>query len=165
MTSDLNDLLGSGGAPAFKFQTIGDTIRGTIVSTETRQQRDYATGDLKFWDDGKPMMEAVITLQTDLRDPTIQDDDGQRRIFVRGRLLGALRDARTAAKVDRIDVGGTLAVRYTGDGEPPKPGFRPPKLFTAEYRPPAEQVNDLLGDTPTPQGGQGPVQATGSLLG
>ena len=37
--------------------------------------------------------------------------------------------------------GGKIAVKYTGDGEPSKPGFNPPKLFEARYEAPKDSVD------------------------
>lgn len=161
MSIDPNDILLSGGAPAFKFENIGDTVKGEVVSAEARQQTDYATGDLKTWKDGKPMMEVVVTLQTDLRNDG--DDDGQRRIFVRGQMTTALRDALKAANA-RLEPGGTLAVQFTGTKPSETRGFQPAKQFVAQYVPGAPAaVNDLLGANTTHTTDTAPVAAA-SLL-
>lgn len=137
------DLLREGGT-SFKFDTIGKVCKGTVVSAEGRQQTDYATKKPKTYDDGKPMMELVITLQTDERDPDNADDDGKRRLYARGEMLKAIRTA-TGGKMEE---GGTLAVKYTGDGTPKQAGFNAPKLFQAEYKSPAitvpESTDSLL---------------------
>jgi hypothetical protein len=91
------------------------------------------------------MMQVELTLATDQRDPSNTEDDGTRRIFARGALLNAVKDAVRTAKAETVDIGGTLAVRYTGDGEG-KPGMNPPKLFTAQYQPPAPTANAAADD-------------------
>jgi len=69
------DLLEGGGKSA-KFETVGDTTKGQVVSAESRQQTDYTSGEPLTWDDGNPRMQLVITLATDERDPDDPTDDG-----------------------------------------------------------------------------------------
>lgn len=143
----MTDLLAPSGRTA-KYDTIGKTYKGVVVSRETRQQKDIANGTPKFWDSGDPMMEVVIRLQTDDRDEP--GDDGIRNVYARGAMLRAIRDAVSKAQAGTVEIGGTLAIRYDRDGEASKPGFTPPKLFVAQYKPPASTPSaDLLGaDTP-----------------
>ena len=149
-----NDLImGAGGPPAAKFPTVGTIVRGEIVDTAVTQQRDFATGELKAWkNDGSPMMQAVITIQTDQRDPEIDDDNGQRRLFVSSRSMReAIRDAVRTAGGNHLEVGGKFAVQYTGDGEAER-GLNPPKLYKAEYKVPepaaAGDGGGLIDDSP-----------------
>lgn len=135
---DLDGLFNGGGAPAFKFDAIGASVTGTITEATVRQQRDYATGEPKTYDDGNPMKEVVLTLATSLRDSSIEDDDGARRVFVRSAMLSALRDAVREAGARKPEIGGVVTVTYTGDGEPSRKGFNPPKQFNVSYQPPGE---------------------------
>ena len=147
--TDVNDILmGGGGAPTAKFPTIGTVHKGTIVDSTTSQQTDIDQNP-KFWPNGDKMMQAIITIQTDERDPDIDDDDGKRRLFVKGQMQTAVREAVKAAGCKGIAHGGTLAVQYSGDGTPSKPGLSAPKQYTAAYRAPepTADANALLGDT------------------
>lgn len=144
-TDNLEGFLSGGGAPAAKFVDHGATIKGTITSAELRQQTDL-DGKPKTWDDGNPRMQIVVTLATDERDNSIDNDDGSRRVFVRGEMLKALRAALKQADVKTIEVGGTLAVRYVSDGSPSRAGFNAPKLYNAQYKPPATKGVDLSVD-------------------
>lgn len=141
------DLL-SGGSPVAKFPDIGTIVKGTVVAAVAQQARDMDSGKPKVWDDGNPVMQLVITLQTDLRDPAIDSDDGLRRLFAGGKMLTAIRVA-VQRSGGRLDAGGKLAVKYTGDGDATRKGFNPPKLYSAEYQPAAIQTGGLL-DGPTP---------------
>lgn len=144
-TGNVNDfLMNGGGPPSAKFPTIGTIWKGKILRTELTQQRDYTTGDPKFWDDGNPMMQAVVTIQTDQRDPAVDDDDGHRRLFVKGAMQAAVKEAVLAADARQLEVGGTLAVQYHADGVP-KGRLAPPKLFKAKYTPPSLSVDDFTG--------------------
>lgn len=135
ITESANDLLMGGGGKTAKFPNIGDKIVGTVVSAEPTQQTDI-DGKAKFWDDGKPMMQVVITLQTDSRED--DDDDGVRKLYVKGQMLKAVQEVVRPHK--GLQVGGKIAVQYTGDGEVKQRGYNAPKLYAAQYEPPVISV-------------------------
>lgn len=142
MTADsLEGFLNATGSPAAKFPTIGTLVKGTVTAAELTQQTDPADGKPKTWDNGEPRMQIVVTLATDERDATIDDDDGTRRLFVKGQMLKTVREAVKAAGVKTIEAGGTLAVKYTGDGEKTNPAYTAPKLYVAQYKAPAPAVD------------------------
>lgn len=131
-------LMGGGGAPTASFLTVGTTVRGRITERPTvQQQRDMKTGENKFWPDGNPMMQLVITLQTDEHDHTLPDDDGRRRLFVKGQMKNAVADAVRAAGAPGLEVGGVLAVTFTHELPATQRGFNPPKQYAATYTPAA----------------------------
>lgn len=152
--SDL--IMGGGGKPAAKFDTIGTVVKGQIVEVTTGQQRDFTTKEPLFWQPNRkpgtqptdrPVMQAIITVQTGERDPSIDGDDGERRIFVGGRnIRDAVRDAVVKSGAKDIRVGGTLAVKYTAGAG----GAGDPKQFIAEYAPPAVGVGLLDGTLTSP---------------
>lgn len=148
ITSDAIDLLNRSGSPTASFKEKGTTVKGTIVSIEKTQQQDYATKTPKTWDNGDPMWQLVITLNTAERDADIEGDNGDRRVFAKGQMIDAVREAfRTAGA--QPEVGGTLAIQYDSDGTP-KNGMNPPKHYIAAYEPPKQQAiatnaADLLG--------------------
>jgi hypothetical protein len=139
-TTSVEDFLAAGGAPAAKFPSIGTTIKGIVESSVVSQQTDISTGKPKCWDDGNPRMQIVITLATDERDVAIDNDDGHRRLFVKGQMLTALKDALRTAGVTAPEVGATLAVQYREDGEQKTAGFSAPKLYGAQYKSAAASV-------------------------
>lgn len=143
---DANDFLMGGGIPAAKFETIGTTVSGQICAQpEVTQQSDLDTGKPLFWDDGRPRMQLVVTVQTDQRDPEIADDDGKRKFYIRAKLQDAVRQAVRASQAKGLEVGGTLAITYVADGEQKKRGYNPPKIYSATYAPPsAAQANAFL---------------------
>lgn len=150
--SSVSDFLAPSGGKSASLGDIGDTIRGTVVSAETRQQTEFGTDKLLFWDDGGPMMQLVIALQTDQRDG--EDDTGIRNLYVKGSkkpesmsLAAALIVALKKAGA-QLEVGGTLAVKYVGEGKPSKPGFNPPKQYEMAYKAPALDTGGLLDDAP-----------------
>ncbi|ARQ95507.1 hypothetical protein I5G81_gp68 [Mycobacterium phage Shandong1] len=137
MSNDSYGFLGGGGPASAKFKTYGDTVGGVItVEPEQRQQTDLNTNEPLTWKDGSPRMQLVVTVQTDLNDPEIEDDDGLRRLFVKGEMRKAVQKAVIAAGAKGLDVGGELHVTYVGDGEK-KGNLTPPKLYTAKYTKPA----------------------------
>lgn len=141
MTDTLEGFLGGGGSPSASFKEVGTVVKGTVTAAELSQQTEFGTGTPKTWDDGKPMMQIVVTLQTDERDATIDDDEGERRLFVKGAMLKSLRDAVKGAGVKTVEVGGTLAVKYTGDAAPSKPGLNGAKQYVVQYKVPEPAVD------------------------
>jgi hypothetical protein len=146
-TTTADQFLMGGGASAAKFETVGDSISGTIAeSPEVRQQTDIATNEPVFWPSGDPKMQLIVTLQTKEREGV--DDDGKRRVYVKGKsLTEAVREAVKQTGAKGLEVGGSLTVTYTGDGTASQRGFNPPKLYSATYgRPDTTAASgDFLG--------------------
>ena len=140
------------GVPAAKFENPGDTVRGVVVSVTVAQQRDFRTKSPLFWDDGNPRTQALIVLQTAERSADIDDDDGKRQLYVKrpSALLKAIIGALGATKFSQ-SIGGTLAVKYTGNGEPAERGISPPKLYAAKFTP-AGGTDAAPGPQPAFQG-------------
>lgn len=154
-------LMGGGGAPTAKFPTPGTVVGGRIIEPPSiEQQRDIKTGEHKTWSNGDPMMQLVVTVQTDQRDPAIEDDDGKRRIFVKGVMKNAVADAVRVTGAKGLEVGGQLWVKYTHDGVAKERGMSPPKQYDAKYTAAAaahlgvtDQVNTATGEITTPPPG------------
>lgn len=125
-TPNANDvLMGGGGSPALKFTTPGDNAKGRIIAPpEVFQTRKYdkdnpGAGDLQFYPSGDPIMGIAVDLATDLRDPSIEDDDGTRRFYIDGRYIkGDVRDAVRAAGAPGLEVGGVLDITFTHREDP-----------------------------------------------
>jgi hypothetical protein len=147
MSTDVDNWFLGDSAPALSFPDVGTTYEGQIIQTAMRQATDITTGKPKFWDNGDPVMQAVITLDTELRDAESDHDDGVRRLFV-GSLNMKLAIAKAMKDVGArsLQAGGTLKVRYTGNGEASKKGFNPPKEYIARYTPPAA-VDDFFDES------------------
>jgi hypothetical protein len=144
MTINVEDFLSGGGAASAKFPTPGTTVKGTIESAVVQQQTDFATGSPKTWDDGNPMLQLVVTLATDERDDSIDNDDGTRRVFIKGQMRSAVAEAVKLAGAKAVERGATLAIQYKGDGTASKAGFNPPKVYHAQYRSPADKVAEAF---------------------
>lgn len=140
---DATDFLTGGGKPTFKFSNVGDTVVGTLVACEKNQQTE-PDGTLKWFDEAKtkPLQQLVMTLQTDLRDSAIDNDDGQRRIFVKGAMREAVAAAVKKAGAPLAD-GGKLAVRHTGTKPAEIRGHSATKLYEAMYEPPPKVAEDV----------------------
>jgi hypothetical protein len=173
-------------APAWPAAQPGDEIDGIIVERTVSQQTEYVDGktqgDPLWWVNRKPkaipvreaqaqglteddaVTQLVITLQTSLRDPEIDEDDGQRRVYVKGRRMeNAIRDAQRLAGVKKMAEGGRLRIRFTDwDPESQNPK-NPAKLYKAKYEPPATKADDYFSgqDAPPedPWAGQAPADA------
>lgn len=143
MTSyDPNDFLRSG-AKAAKFPTVGTTVKGVVTRLEVTQQIDYDTQKPMTYDDGNPAMQLEITLQTDERED--DGDNGERRLFVKGALKYAVSQA-VRQSGSKLEEGGTLAVRYSGDKPNQNPRFSAIKQYEAVYKAaPAAGVDEFVG--------------------
>lgn len=141
--STVEDVL-AGGAGAFKFDDIGDTCRGRIVGAKTAQQTDVDTGEPKFFSNGDPMMQIVLTIET--------EDGEERALYAKGgryeieegegkSMLDALRDALQAANAKTIDEGGEIAIKFSGLGKKKKAAYSAPKLFKVKYTAPVAGVS------------------------
>lgn len=147
----------AGGVPAVKFPdgAFGTVIGGVITSDpRMQQQRDYTSGEPVVYQDGNPAMQMVITVQTDLRDPAIDGDDGQRAFYVKGQMRQAIGEALRKANARKPERGGRLLVKYIEDKPTTlkngKPG-NPQKIYAAKYEPPAGQAaGQFFDEAPAP---------------
>ncbi len=85
----------------FKFETVGDSIAGTIQRIDTVTNENGTT----------PVMD-------------IKPDDGDARTV----WISQTRLQRRMAEL-RPQKDDKVAIVYSGDGHPSKPGYSPPKLF------------------------------------
>lgn len=108
---------GVGGAPVVKFPAIGDSVTGVVRSIVAQPDTDPA-GNVKTWDSGQPMMVYVFLIDT---------DQGDQRLFVRGNMVTAIREASGGQST----IGKQLTVQHYALGEA-KRGFSAPKLFRAK---------------------------------
>ena len=146
----LDDLMAGNSAPAFftKDSKQGDTVSGVVEKIEVTQMRDYQTQQPAYWNDGKPKEQIHIIIQTSLRDPAVDDDDGRRSLWVKGwgLQLKALRAACRQAGVKSPRVGDTVAERFTGyrqeDNAP-----QPSKVYEFKVTV-KDRASDLIGGAP-----------------
>jgi hypothetical protein len=138
-------LMGSG-AKSAKFETIGAVVGGVIVDDpQVVQQKDIKTGAPKTWDDGNPMMQLVVKVKTDERDPDDAEDDGVRAIYIKAQMRQAVADAVRKAGAKDLEVGGTLKVKFTGTEPASTKGFNDKKIYAAQYEKPAASSGSFLG--------------------
>jgi hypothetical protein len=147
--SDANSFLFGGGGRAAKFDQIGDQVTGKVVSYDVVQQTAMETNEPLTWSDGKPRMQMVVDLQTELNDG--DEDDGIRRVYAKGgnyevaegsgtSLKDAIRDAVKKAGAKEFATGATLTVAFTGMGKKTNRGFAAPKLYRARYEEPKQAM-------------------------
>ncbi len=150
MTHDPNHdpnafLMGGGGGRSAKFDAVGAVVSGVITETpRLTQQTEYGTNKPKVWDNGDPMMQLVVTVQTELREEA--DDDGLRNFYLRGGSKredtnqGAVARAVAAAGASGLEVGGRLSIAYIGDDA--SGSGNPRKRYAAKYERPVVPVGD-----------------------
>ncbi|QIS06799.1 hypothetical protein F5X71_34820 [Nocardia brasiliensis] len=152
---DMESILFGGKGPRAAFKKgdpIGLEVGGVITKApEVVQQTDLKDGKLLYWDDGKPKMQIIVTIQTALREDA--EDDGLRRFFLK-QSTDQLRAVSTALEhvgKREVEEGGFLAIRYIGDGTSTTPGYNAPRLHSAIYSPPKITAqSQILGTTGQP---------------
>lgn len=125
--------------PSAKFTQIGDSHVGRITNMAERPQTDINTGVALTFKDGSPRMQWVITIEKQDGEIVALYAKGGKFKASQGSgesMLNAIGLAVRAANASGVDVGGELAIAFTGLGEQ-APGKAAPKLFTAQYKPPA----------------------------
>lgn len=162
MSYDPMDFFSGGGAPALSWKGVqpGTVYKGKILNQIVEDQTDD-DGNVKTFKSGDPMKQLVLTIQTELRNgegmsqmakermKNLSDDDGQRRLYVKGYMTKAVKDAVLAAGERGTKPGGFIAVKYTGDGEATSAMRQAPKLYTAKYEAPSVELDDF-GDEMAP---------------
>lgn len=106
----LNEAFAGGTRWAITGETEnGVEVGGVILSAEVQQVRDFDTQEPQFWQDGNPMNEVVIEVQTDERDG--ENDRGIRAHHVKTwgdqakELKRALREAGASSPADGLKPG------------------------------------------------------------
>lgn len=117
---------------SFKDAKVGDSFTGIITDTQTVQVRNFATGDPEFWEDGKPKLQIAVTLQTEYNDPTIEDDNGERRVYLFGQKLTAAKAALKEAGLTKLENGTSFTISLAGEKPAKTKGFNPVKLYGIE---------------------------------
>jgi hypothetical protein len=138
MSYDITSELLTSGAPAVKFEQEGDVRKIKIADITKQQETDFDTGEPITWPNGQPKYQFVIT-------GTINGDEV--RLFVKGYMVDALRDALRKANVKPGDSlnGGTLTVKWESTDEPRRKGMNGARRYVAKFEPaPAGIVDDDL---------------------
>lgn len=149
--TDANDILmGGGGKPTASFPEPGAAWGGYIVDGPTAfQEREYdkatgrSDGPLKTFPSGDPIMALHIDIQTDVRDPSIEDDDGIRRIYIQGKeLKNVFREGIRKAGSKGLKRGDWVGLQFTHRDDPMDK--RSLKHWALNYVPAAAPANDVL---------------------
>lgn len=135
-----------GGVPAIKPTNKNVPVRiDKITAVEAVQQTDIKTRAPLFYDNGQPKMQIVVTGLTSERDPERGNDDGMRKLYIKGQARAAVREAVLEAGAEGLELGGALALVWFDDKAPTGPGMSPQKLHKAQYQRPAVDA----GTTPS----------------
>ncbi|RSX53962.1 hypothetical protein D2E25_0268 [Bifidobacterium goeldii] len=138
------------------FEQPGDRVSGIIENVTASQVRDYTTKEPQFWKDGSPCLQVVVTIDTGITDPNVEDDDGRRTVYIKGwgvqrrAWLNALRNAGLK-KASEIKPGDHFTATFTGYGER-NANRQPAKLFeyVIEHQSPADLAMNPPQNMPQP---------------
>ena len=156
----LGDLLAGNSAKAYfgANSQPGDSVTGVIEKIETTQVNDFQTKQPAYWNDGRPKEQIHVIIQTQLRDPSVDDDDGCRSLWIKGWgiQLKAFREACRQAGVKIPKPGDTITERFVGLG-PRGDAPQPLKVFEFHIEP-ASSVNNLVNGSQPQQPGMQQAQ-------
>lgn len=137
---------------SFKNAEVGTVFEGVVTEApKLVQSRDFNTGEPAFWpakpgEAPNPKMSVVIRL--------LLEGDEERSLWAQkpSAMFAALAEAQKQAGA-RIEVGGVLAVKFTGekahtDPEKVRKNLPPQKLYAARYTPPPPKAAADPFDTP-----------------
>lgn len=139
-----NTHLASRGVGSSKFENYGDSHTGTLVEGDVVPQTDPNTGEVKYRKDNiTPIMQLLITWDTDARDPQIPNDNGRRKLYCSWRLEAEIKRAVRASGAEGLEEGGVLTVTYLREEKVPnQPGKA--KIYEAEYVPPKAYIGGTV---------------------
>lgn len=134
----IDDLFTGGGKGpvGIPLKEIGDVAGGVIFKMERLEERDD-NGNTKLNEWGKPKPLFVAWIMTDLRDPENPDDDGSRRLWIKGNALYELKTYLRENGLGAPKVGGQIFIKLIGKKPSGKP--QPMKLHAAKYIPPTTE--------------------------
>jgi len=114
--------------PSAKFPEIGDKVEGVVIELGTSTVPDFddrgRPKGIKYEEDGETPKTQV--------DVTLDLADGSKVVLhTDGAIFYAIGRALAFVGAEDLEVGDTLSVTYTGDGEPSAVGRNAPKQYTA----------------------------------
>lgn len=127
----------------------GEILELTKKQATTYDPDNPGAGEPRFWPDGNPMMQGWITLQTDVRNPEIEDDDGRRVMVLDSKNKREAVHKAVKATGQKIAIGGRLRVEFFGRDPNGKNPDNLPKLYRAVYTPPSEVPVQVAPPTST----------------
>lgn len=110
-----NKHLAATGVRSLKFDNAGESTTGILkdvdlqVVTNTKQEIQYKK------DGVTPKEQLVLTLATELRDPSVDGDDGMRKFYCSWRAEASLKDAYRTAGAEGLEPDAKITITYTGD--------------------------------------------------
>lgn len=149
--ADTSSFFGGGASISWddrKGYVIGAFRGGQIIDKKITGQTKMGTNEIIRWDNGEPRKQMEITVQTGERaDP---QDDGRRRIFVKGDMPRAVREALKKVSAKDVHPGGWFYAAWVSTKPATRAGYNDAKVFDVIYAPPG---------SPDPMAGQPAFQA------
>ena len=156
------DSIDSQSSKSFKFQNPGDSVSGVIESVTASQMHVYdslnqrPTNQPDFFQDGSPKLQVIVTIDTGLTDPSVEDDDGRRSIYIKGygiqrrAWLQAIRNAGLR-KASEIKPGDRFTAKFVGYDPQSKNPNNPAKMYeyVIEHQSPVDlAMNNPMASQP-----------------
>jgi hypothetical protein len=128
-------------------------IRGGVIVDDPKLEvmTEMSTGATIYWDPAertRPKQQLVVTLRCDgsrggaLDERKDAIDDGKRRLYIRGYMVAAVREALQRVSAPGLRQGGELYVVWIDEKPSKTKGFDPARVWAANYVPPSVTVPD-----------------------
>lgn len=137
MSDEFDDLFGKAqkGPATAKLSEIGDEAQGIIFKRQRLEETDDDNNVvMNEW--GKPKPLVVLWIATSLRDPEIEDDDGARRLWLKGNGLWTLQQSIRENELKPPAFGGKVKVWVASKKPNTNPKRKPMKVHGAIYADP-----------------------------
>lgn len=135
--TDTSGFFGGGASISWddkKGYVKGTPRGGQIIDKKITNQTKLGTNEIIKWENGDPRKQMELTLQTAERaDP---QDDGRRRMFIKGDLPRATKAAMKPHGVNDVEIGGWFYAAWVSEKPASRPGYNDAKVFNAVYAPP-----------------------------
>jgi hypothetical protein len=159
---DADSLLFGNSITSAKFASHGDKIAGHLVGKDTQHKAKFNPqnpsdkSELMYFKSGDPVLELILDLQTDERDPEVENDNGVRRVYVPFQMQQALQQAVKEAGIKKsLPLGSHIEITHT-HSVPSKGGGSPRKEYKVVVTGPADKI--ATGTAPaTAVNNDGPV--------
>jgi hypothetical protein len=126
-------------------------VRGGRITDDPKieDMTEMGTGATIYWDPEtrkRPKQQMVVTLLCDgstggaLDERTSATDDGKRRLYIRGYMVAAVREALQLVNAPGLRQGGELYVAWIDEKPSKTKGFDPARVWAARYVPPSVQM-------------------------
>lgn len=127
---------GGGGPKSVSPKKPGEFVQGLIYKYKKTEERDDDGNVVCYPGSENPKPQIILWLKTDMRDPEIPNDQGERRLWMKGNALWALKNFLRDNQLGAPKVGGKIRLEVVELKANTDRKKQPMKIHAAKYAPP-----------------------------